>query len=120
MALTAVEKLLPSKFRGCLVGTLIGDCLGSPFEGEYEEVSSVVLKKYVDKLEGPYFKGKWVLIYFLLWKKKLMKSFFVEEKLILHILTPWSGLHPILLPKNICIHTCSVGAILEIFCLNIN
>jgi len=48
--------LLRSKARGCLVGALLGDCLGSPYEGD-NNVSKVVLQNYFDKLSGPYFKS---------------------------------------------------------------
>lgn len=48
--------LLASKFRGCLVGGLLGDCLGAPYEDDYR-ISKTVLQKYFDKLEGPYFKS---------------------------------------------------------------
>lgn len=51
------NSLLTSKVRGCLVGALLGDCLGSPYEGE-SNVSKVVLQNYFDKLSGPYFKSK--------------------------------------------------------------
>ncbi|RZC37452.1 ADP ribosyl GH and/or G-gamma domain containing protein [Asbolus verrucosus] len=50
--------VLKSKFRGALVGSLLGDCLGAPFEGEL--VSSgdkIVIQKYFDKLESPDLKG---------------------------------------------------------------
>lgn len=49
---------LLSKFRGCLVGALLGDCLGSPFEfeDEDEDPSPIVLQKFFEKLEGPAFK----------------------------------------------------------------
>jgi len=47
---------LASKFRGCLVGGLLGDCLGAPYEGD-NGISKTVLQEYFDKLEGPYFKG---------------------------------------------------------------
>lgn len=48
--------LLKSKFRGSLLGALIGDCLGSPFEGEIlTKGAKLTLKKYFDKLEGPFF-----------------------------------------------------------------
>lgn len=49
---------LLSKFRGCLVGALLGDCLGSPFEFEEEDddPSPIVLRKFFEKLEGPPFK----------------------------------------------------------------
>lgn len=48
------SNLLASKFRGCLVGGLLGDCLGAPYEGAYG-VSKKELQKYFDKLEEPYF-----------------------------------------------------------------
>ncbi|XP_075223533.1 ADP-ribosylhydrolase ARH3-like isoform X2 [Lycorma delicatula] len=54
MAVVKDSALLANKFRGCLVGALLGDCLGAPYEGEYN-ISKVVLQKYFDKLEGPYF-----------------------------------------------------------------
>lgn len=37
-----------SKFRGCMLGCLIGDCLGSPFEGE-EFVSIESIQKFLAK-----------------------------------------------------------------------
>lgn len=48
--------LVLSKFRGSLLGVVLGDCLGSPYEGEYN-VSKVVLQRFFDKLTGPYFKA---------------------------------------------------------------
>lgn len=48
---------LTSKVRGCLVGALLGDCLGSPYEGDVN-ISQGVLQKYFDKLSGPYFKSE--------------------------------------------------------------
>ncbi|KAL1123374.1 hypothetical protein AAG570_002459 [Ranatra chinensis] len=48
--------VIASKFRGALIGALLGDCLGAPFEGD-ERVSKSVLQKYFDKLEGPHFKA---------------------------------------------------------------
>lgn len=57
MAVTIVDSvLLANKFRGCLIGSLLGDCLGAPYESE-DHVSKVVLQKDLDKLEGSYFKG---------------------------------------------------------------
>lgn len=50
------SNLVRSKFRGSLLGVLIGDCLGSPYEGEYN-VSRIVLQRFFDKLTGPYFKA---------------------------------------------------------------
>jgi poly(ADP-ribose) glycohydrolase ARH3 len=50
---------LATKFRGCLVGGLLGDCLGAPYEG-HRGISKTVLQKDFDKLEGPYFKCMYV------------------------------------------------------------
>lgn len=44
-----------SKFRGTLVGALLGDCFGGPYEGD-ESVSKIVLQRYFDKLEDPKFR----------------------------------------------------------------
>lgn len=51
--------MLPSKIRGSMLGALVGDCCGAPYEGENACVGGerVILKKYFDKLEGPYFTG---------------------------------------------------------------
>ncbi|RZF41028.1 hypothetical protein LSTR_LSTR002660 [Laodelphax striatellus] len=58
MAVLRETAILANKFRGCLVSAVLGDCLGAPYEGEEsEEISKVVLQKYFDKLEGPYFKS---------------------------------------------------------------
>ncbi|GLH00526.1 Putative adp-ribosylglycohydrolase posttranslational modification [Gryllus bimaculatus] len=51
-----MDILMASKYRGCLLGALLGDCLGAPYEGE-SLVSKVVLQQYFDKLGGPYFKA---------------------------------------------------------------
>ncbi|KAL0270196.1 UNVERIFIED_CONTAM: hypothetical protein PYX00_007680 [Menopon gallinae] len=48
--------MLRSKFRGSLVGALIGDCFGAPYENE-AAVSKRQLQSYFEKLDGPYFKG---------------------------------------------------------------
>lgn len=54
----AMSTLLKSKFRGCLLGSLAGDCCGAPFEGDiFTAGSKIVLQNYFDKLEGKYFKG---------------------------------------------------------------
>uniref|UniRef100_A0A146L887 ADP-ribosylhydrolase ARH3 n=2 Tax=Lygus hesperus TaxID=30085 RepID=A0A146L887_LYGHE len=45
-----------NKFRGCLLGSLLGDCLGAPFENE-SKVAKVVLQRYFDKMEDPNFKS---------------------------------------------------------------
>jgi len=50
-----MSKLL-DQFRGCMVGGLVGDCLGAVFESRYE--SLVPLKKiddYFEKLKNPHF-----------------------------------------------------------------
>ena len=47
---------LSQRFRGCLVGGLLGDCLGAPFEGE-SRPAVAILNKYFQKLEDPGFKG---------------------------------------------------------------
>lgn len=39
---------LMSKFRGCLAGTLVGDCLGAPFEGD-QVVPKVGLQQFITK-----------------------------------------------------------------------
>ncbi|KAK9872672.1 hypothetical protein WA026_018806 [Henosepilachna vigintioctopunctata] len=51
-------EILKSRFRGCLLGSLLGDCLGAPFEGdEITAGEKTVIKNYLDKLEEPNFKG---------------------------------------------------------------
>lgn len=46
---------LAGKFRGCMVGALMGDCFGAPFEGE-ARVSRSVLNSYFKKLLDPNLK----------------------------------------------------------------
>ncbi|RWS00714.1 Poly(ADP-ribose) glycohydrolase ARH3-like protein [Dinothrombium tinctorium] len=41
---------LANKFRGTLIGALLGDCLGAPFEGDFV-VTKSVLTNYVTKLQ---------------------------------------------------------------------
>ncbi|XP_035204839.1 ADP-ribose glycohydrolase ARH3-like [Stegodyphus dumicola] len=41
--------MLASKFRGCMIGALMGDCLGAPFEGD-SRVSNRVLSNYFNSL----------------------------------------------------------------------
>ncbi|XP_044761265.1 ADP-ribose glycohydrolase ARH3-like [Coccinella septempunctata] len=51
-------EVLRKKFRGCLLGSLLGDCLGAPFEGDFISAGEkIVIKNYFDKLETPDFKG---------------------------------------------------------------
>lgn len=51
--------LLASKFRGVLLGVLVGDCCGLPFEfdGGPSAASASLIKRNLDKLEGEYFKA---------------------------------------------------------------
>uniref|UniRef100_A0A182SPA3 ADP-ribosylhydrolase ARH3 n=1 Tax=Anopheles maculatus TaxID=74869 RepID=A0A182SPA3_9DIPT len=50
------KSLLLSKFRGSLLGVLVGDCCGAPFEGQLmDSGAKLILKKNLDKLEGPAF-----------------------------------------------------------------
>lgn len=59
-AVTNSVCLLAGKFRGCLVGSLLGDCLGAPFEGDFP-VSKSVLSSYVAKLLDESAKGWYTL-----------------------------------------------------------
>ncbi|XP_076249870.1 ADP-ribosylhydrolase ARH3 [Calliopsis andreniformis] len=51
--------LLKSKFRGSMLGLLVGDCLGSPYENEelLTNGMKIILQRSFDKLEGPTFKA---------------------------------------------------------------
>lgn len=40
-----------NKFKGALVGALLGDCLGAPFEGE-NEPSTDTVQEYFDAMEN--------------------------------------------------------------------
>lgn len=53
--LEAVE-VMAGRFRGCMVGSLMGDCLGAPFEGEPRSTRSV-LNSYFKRLAEPDLKG---------------------------------------------------------------
>lgn len=52
--------LLRSKFRGSMLGALIGDCLGCPYQDEELLTTGmkIILQRSFDKLEGPMFRGK--------------------------------------------------------------
>lgn len=52
--------LIKKKFRGCILGALSGDCLGSPYEGDspLSTGEKIILQKSFDKLEGVYYRGK--------------------------------------------------------------
>ncbi|CAL1279246.1 unnamed protein product [Larinioides sclopetarius] len=41
---------LLSKFRGCMIGSLIGDCLGAPFEFDPPRTSKIVLENHLSNL----------------------------------------------------------------------
>lgn len=47
--------LLASKFRGILLGALVGDCCGRPYEFQIPNAS--LTKRDLDKLEGEYFSA---------------------------------------------------------------
>jgi len=47
---------LSSRFRGSLIGALIGDCLGGPFEGD-ALVSKTHLIRYFNQLLDPKLQG---------------------------------------------------------------
>lgn len=51
--------LLASKFRGALLGALVGDCCGLPFEfdGGPNLAQQGLIKQNLNKLEGEYFKA---------------------------------------------------------------
>ncbi|KAF7995786.1 hypothetical protein HCN44_006893 [Aphidius gifuensis] len=51
--------LIKKKFRGCMLGALSGDCLGSPYEGDHplSAGEKIILQKSFDKLEGVYYKA---------------------------------------------------------------
>ncbi|XP_053660494.1 ADP-ribosylhydrolase ARH3-like [Anopheles marshallii] len=52
------KSLMLSKFRGSLLGALVGDCCGAPFEGQLMDSGvKLILKKNLDKLEGPDFSA---------------------------------------------------------------
>lgn len=74
--------MLASKFRGSMLGALAGDCCGAPYEGE--GVCTVgertILKKYFDKLEGPYFTGNDNVI--LDFESTLHRNHFSTEKIV--------------------------------------
>lgn len=55
---TLENSLIKSKFRGCLLGSLIGDCVGAPFEGDIvTSGDKIVIQRYFEKLQDPSFKG---------------------------------------------------------------
>ena len=57
MAVVEAVEAMAGRFRGCLVGALMGDCLGAPFEAE-PRASPSVLNSYFKRLNDPDLKGK--------------------------------------------------------------
>lgn len=54
-----LRSMLAKKFKGCLMGALLGDCFGGPFEGDLpQHISKAQLQLFFDKLEGPAYKSK--------------------------------------------------------------
>lgn len=50
--------MIHSKFRGCLLGSLLGDCLGAPYEGDFvTDGDKIIIQRYFDKLSGSKFIG---------------------------------------------------------------
>lgn len=55
---TCDSAILQKKFRGCLLGSLIGDCLGAPYEGDcVTDGERIIIQRYFDKLESSKFVG---------------------------------------------------------------
>lgn len=55
---TIDNSVIRSKFKGCLLGSLIGDCLGAPYEGQFvTSGEKIIIQRYFDKLDGPKFIG---------------------------------------------------------------
>lgn len=52
MAVVEAVEAMAGRFRGCLVGALMGDCLGAPFEAE-PRTSPSVLNSYFKRLNDP-------------------------------------------------------------------
>ncbi|XP_028140272.1 ADP-ribosylhydrolase ARH3 [Diabrotica virgifera virgifera] len=50
--------VLKSKFKGCLLGALVGDCTGSPFEGDtITHGDKLIIQKYFDRMQDPTFSA---------------------------------------------------------------
>lgn len=52
--------LMLAKYRGAILGALVGDCCGGPFEGQsiLKGGERTLLRKNLDRLEGPFFSGE--------------------------------------------------------------
>lgn len=55
MAMLEAVEVVAGRFRGCLVGALLGDCLGAPFEMD-PKASPSVLNSYFKRLHDPNLK----------------------------------------------------------------
>lgn len=54
---------ISSKFRGSLLGSLMGDCLGAPFEGnDVTAGDKLIIQRYFDKMEETDFTGSYCLL----------------------------------------------------------
>ena len=53
------KEILASKFKGCMVGALAGDCLGEPYEqDDWDELpNELQLDHYIQQLEQSKVKG---------------------------------------------------------------
>lgn len=52
------DLVVKSKIAGCVMGGLLGDCLGAPFEGDpLSPGAKKIVQRYFDKLEEPEVKG---------------------------------------------------------------
>jgi len=52
------SQVIKSKYRGALLGSLLGDCLGAPYEGD--EISSgdrIIIQRYFDKMDNTPYQG---------------------------------------------------------------
>lgn len=61
MAMMEAVEVLAGRFRGSMVGALMGDCMGAPFEAEPRAARSV-LNSYFKRLSSPDIKGSTTLL----------------------------------------------------------
>lgn len=89
-ALTLSSAVLASKFRGCLVGALLGDCIGVPFEGD-SPISKRILNNYLSNLMSGgmidfsfcwynFFNLIFLVFYFVTIKPQYLKSLGTSKK----------------------------------------
>lgn len=48
---TSSRMLLANKFRGCLLGAVVGDCLGSPFEYMGDDATADELNEFFHAID---------------------------------------------------------------------